>query len=157
RPALAGLVRVRTVAIQNQLASGQWESQVNVGTDGAVSIYHTAGAGVSVVSLDQVNFDSGMVTTMPSGPKGDKGDPGGVNVLTTTDWNTALTPGFYYSLSNMGLQAANSPGDTLNKPATAGLVTISEGSNIIVQTVWDMDFQVQYTRFRSGGVWTAWL
>lgn len=154
RPNLAGLTRVRTIAIDNQSAAGRWEGQVNIDTAGNVLCYTTA-TSISL-SLDQVTFDSGMVTTMPSGPKGDKGDPGGVNVLTTSDWNTATTPGFYYSLSNFGQQAAHSPGDTINPPATAGVVSISEGSNVIVQRVWDMDMQVGYTRFRAGGSWTAW-
>lgn len=76
RPVLAGLTRVRTISLQNQQATGQWESQVNVMPDGTVYVYSTAPVGSSFVSLDQIEFDSGTVTQMPTGPTGPQGPPG---------------------------------------------------------------------------------
>lgn len=110
------------------------------------------------VALDEIEFDTELVTTMPSGPQGPKGDPGGVNVVTTTDWNTAVTPNFYRSPhDDLGMaHAVNGPGDTVNVPQQAGIVSVHENGSI-AQRVWDLYAQVAYTRYRRAGTWTAWV
>lgn len=91
RPLLVGLTRVRTIAIDNQIGgAGKWEGQINVNTDGTVLIYSTNTPANAVVSLDQVEFDSGTVTSYmvgPQGAKGDKGDPGDKASLTLDQWH----------------------------------------------------------------------
>lgn len=76
RPVLVGQSRVRAISIGNQTATGQWEAQVNIDPGGNVLVYFTSAVGSSYVSLDQIEFDSGLVTAMPVGPPGPKGDPG---------------------------------------------------------------------------------
>jgi hypothetical protein len=76
RPVLTGLTRVRAISIGNQIATGQWEAQINIAQDGLVLVYHTAGGVASAVSLDQVSFDTGTVTAMPTGPQGPQGIQG---------------------------------------------------------------------------------
>lgn len=81
RPSIAGVARVRAIAIGNQQAVGQWETQVNVNLDGTVVPFFTGLAATAYVSLDQVDFDSGTVTAMPTGPQGPKGDPGATGTI----------------------------------------------------------------------------
>jgi hypothetical protein len=113
------------------------------------------------VKLDEIDFDTETVTTMPAGPKGDKGDPGGVTVTKTMNWNTAVQPGFYYG-GNFGFpdgSTANGPGDPLNPPQQAGIVHVSEalGTKLLVQRVWDLDMQKAYTRYMNyDGSFTPW-
>lgn len=104
-----------------------------------------------------VSFDTNTVTQMPTGPQGPKGDSGGVDVLTTLDWNTALIPGFYRSTNNFAAgNTINGPGDTLNPPRQAGIVSAHQ-AGVLVQRVWDLDYRVGYTRYRgSDGTWSAW-
>lgn len=90
------------------------------------------------------------------GTQGPKGDTGGVSVVETLNWNTALTPNFYNSTSDIFSTTINGPGDTLNPPRQAGIVA-AHANGALSQRVWDLDQQVSYTRFRTGGgVWTAW-
>lgn len=116
----------------------------------------TALATGGVVPLDGLYFDTETVTQMPTGPQGPKGDTGGVSVVETLNWNTALLPNFYRSTSDIFSTTINGPGDTLNPPRQAGTVS-AHANGSLSQRVWDLDLQVSYTRFRtSGGVWTAW-
>jgi hypothetical protein len=92
----------------------------------------------------------------PQGAQGPKGDPGGINVLTTLDWNTATTSNFYKSTNDFLQKTLHGPGDTLNPPYQAGIVTVHD-SGELTQRVWDLDSQVGYTRYRAGdGTWSAW-
>lgn len=108
------------------------------------------------VRLDGWEFDTDSVISYAVGPQGPKGDPGGVNVVTTYDWNTALTPNFYRSSNDPFAGTVNGPGDPLNPPPQAGIVAAHEGGRL-VQRVWDLQMQVAYTRHRAvNGTWTAW-
>lgn len=116
----------------------------------------TGGVG-TFLRLDGWEFDTDSVTQYMVGPQGPKGDPGGVNVVTTLDWNTALAPNFYKSTNDPFLKTANSPGDTLNPPRTAGIVTAHD-NGALTQRVWDLEYQVGYTRYRAtDGTWSAWV
>lgn len=107
--------------------------------------------------INDFEFDTRTVTTLAIyGPKGDKGAPGDVSVITTLDWNTALVPGLYRSSNDWMAQTTNGPGDQLNPPAQAGIVTVHE-NGALVQRVWDLDTKRGYTRYRSNvGTWSAW-
>jgi microcystin-dependent protein len=67
---------IRTVAIGNQTAVGQWEAQVNIAGDGNVLVYFTGPAATSYIGLDLIEFDTGTVTQFATGPQGPKGDTG---------------------------------------------------------------------------------
>lgn len=94
------------------------------------------------------------------GPQGAKGDPGGVNVVTTPDWDLALTPNFYrsvYDSTGLSAKTIHGPGDTVNPPQQAGIVAASQSGGV-VQRVWDLSTGVAYTRLSIyGGGWTAWV
>ena len=77
RPALAGSSRTRNIVIGNQTAVGQWELKSMLIRAVMSFIYFTGSAATSYISLDQIDFDSGTVTEMPTGPQGPKGDAGG--------------------------------------------------------------------------------
>lgn len=148
--------RYRGIAIQNQVAPGQWEGQVNVNTDGTVAVYYTGSGATCYVSVDQIEFDTGTVTAMPTGPQGPKGDTGGIDSYTTLNWNTATTPGFYRSTNNPLERTINGPGDTLNPPPQSGIV-VDHQAGYIVQRVWDLSTKIGWTRHRSyDNTWTAW-
>lgn len=147
----------RLSVIHNPGAVGG-SAQIEINSAGVVAITNLGTATTAAfVSLDGVYFDTESVTQMPTGPQGPKGDPGGVDVLTTLDWNTALVPGFYRSTNVFTQHTNNGPGDTLNPPQQAG-ITSAHASGALVQRVWDLDFQVSYTRFRDiTGTWSAWV
>lgn len=99
----------------------------------------------------------GLQIARLGGPQGPKGDPGGIGVLKTLNWNTAIIPSFYRSTNDGLEQTINGPGDTLNPPKQAGVVYIHE-SGQIVQKVWDLDMQLGHTRYRAmDGTWSAWI
>jgi hypothetical protein len=72
RPSTPPGGRLRGVSINNQGATA-W-AQVNINGDGQVIPW---GDSSQYISLDQLSFDSGTVTAMPTGPQGPKGDTGG--------------------------------------------------------------------------------
>jgi hypothetical protein len=154
--------RYRGIAIQNQVAAGQWEGQININADGTVVVYYTGPGATAYVSLDQIEFDTGTVTQMPTGPQGPKGDPGGLTVIKTLNWNTAVQPGFYYGGPGEfpGPDTINGPGDPINAPLTAGIVSVSVSgaTTLLVQRVWDVSAQRAYTRYmKYDGTFTAWV
>jgi hypothetical protein len=143
----------------NPRGSGQGNTpwaQVNITTDGLVTVYGDAVN--NLVTLDGCEFDTESVTEFPLGPQGPKGDPGDMSIYTTLDWDTALTPGFYRSTNDGMLDTVNGPGDTLNPPAQAGVVSVHE-NGALIQRVWDLEMNRGYTRFKAGfgGDWSAWI
>lgn len=109
------------------------------------------------LAFDTVRFPTAQ-TTFPSGPQGPKGDAGGIGVVKTLNWNTATQPNLYRSTNDGLEQTINGPGDTLNPPHQAGIVSLHE-NGAIVQRVWDLDMKVPYTRYRAsdGVTWSAWV
>lgn len=150
-------VTLATGSGRGNAGRGAWVSvmteAVKLAAGEIVSLRAIADA-AGAVNLQVAHFSIARV----GGPQGPKGDPGGVNVITTLDWNTAITPNFYRSVyDEMGLQQTDhGPGDTVNPPAQAGLVFVHENGQI-TQRVWDLSTGVAYTRFSLyGGGWTAW-
>jgi hypothetical protein len=131
-------------------------AKVQVNGNGLVTSTYLSPAG-GFVAFDAVRFTTSQAT-FPSGPKGDKGDPGTVSVVKTLNWNTATQPNFYRSTNDGLEQTINGPGDTLNPPKQAGVVYLHESGSLI-QRVWDLDYQVGYTRYRApdGSTWSPWV
>jgi hypothetical protein len=103
RPATPPGGRLRGVSINNQ-GTAAW-AQVNINGDGQVIGW---GDSNQYISLDQLSFDSGTVTAMPTGPKGDTGATGatGGNATVPMDpWHAvgaAGEPAFLNSWTNYG-------------------------------------------------------
>lgn len=130
-------------------------TKLQVAFNGTVTSTYLCPAG-GFVSFDTVRFPTAQAT-WPTGPQGPKGDTGGVNVLVTLNWNTAITTGFYRSTNDGLLRTINGPGDTVNPPPQAGIVTVHE-SGALVQRVWDLSMQVAYTRYENAvGDWSSWI
>jgi hypothetical protein len=158
RPSATNVDCWRFVVSSTDGGAGAGTCVVTVFPDGNVTWASGPYGGVAnhTIALDGVEFDTDSVTQMPTGPQGAKGDPGGVNVLTTLNWNTALTPNFYRSTTDFLQQTINGPGDALNPPPQAGIVsTLDNGT--LVQRVWDLQTQRAFTRYLSGSTWTAWV
>jgi hypothetical protein len=140
----------------SQCTTSSGPGEVDITAAGAVV---PVAGGTNYFFLDGVEFDTESVTQMPTGPQGPKGDTGGVDVLTTSNWNTALTTGFYrtvYDETGMSPKTTNGPGDTLNPPSQAGFV-VAHLNGRVVQRVWDLDTQQVWTRHRQyDTTWTAW-
>jgi hypothetical protein len=161
RPVLAGLTRVRTIGLQNQIAAGQWESQVSVHPDGNVIPYTITPTGQAYISLDQIDFDSGTVTSMPTGPQGPKGDPGvtasspyvqcGFGTSAVMPAGTSLLPiGAIVNISDAADFTRNANGTmTVNK---TGTYVVSTGANCGTQLA--ANSRVQFQLEVNGGAVT---
>lgn len=129
-----------------------------VSTSGSVKL--AAGAKVYLAGWSNGNipfFCYNFSIERIGGPKGDKGDPGNISLITTLDWNTALTSGFYYSSNDILTQTVNGPGSAISPPNQAGIVS-AHANGLIAQRVWDLDKRVGYTRYKSGAsTWTSWV
>jgi hypothetical protein len=100
RPATPPGGRLRGVSINNQGATA-W-AQVNINGDGQVIPW---GDSSQYISLDQLSFDSGTVTAMPTGPQGPKGDTGGNATVPMDLWHAVGAvgePAFANSWTNYG-------------------------------------------------------
>lgn len=139
RQAVAGEYNIASLAATVTVAAGQ---SLAAWIFVAVAV---TGVGVSSISV-----------VRNGGPPGPKGDPGNVSVVTTLDWNTATSPNFYRSSNDPLNTTNNGPGDQLSHPSQQGLVTVHQDGSIS-QRVWDSSAQRAYTRYRTGGVWSAWI
>lgn len=138
----------------NPRGSGQGNTpwaQINIATNGQVTVY--GDATTALVSLDGIEFDTDSVTQIIIAGQV-QAQP---EVVTTLNWNLATTPGFYRSTNDGALDTINGPGDTLNPPAQAGIVTV-HANGALVQRVWDLDIQKAWVRYRNqSNEWTAWI
>lgn len=93
-------------------------------------------------------YDLGKVV----GPKGDTGDPHTCTVI--TDWNDAVTPGFYYSADD----AAHAPTFTSNGGGIYGIV-FRYGNQVkqVVTQQFGNDCKVRFCNAYNNDTWYSWM
>lgn len=138
----------------NPRGSGQGNTpwaQINIAVNGQVTAY--GDATTALISFDGVEFETNSVSSIIIAGQV-QAQP---EVITTLNWNTALTTGFYRSTNDVMLDTINGPGDTLNPPAQAGIV-IAHANGAIVQRVWELDTKTSWTRYLNQvGEWSTWV